>query len=92
MNNPEFVNSINVKESPMDFVVCQMHIKVNELQEYLRTKEEFAKDNNGFITVDVLRAKKDRTKIYCKFSEWKPKKQVTSEQHMPDREEADLPF
>ncbi len=87
-----FVNSINVKSSQLDFVVCQMNIKVAELQEFLRSKEDFAKDNNGFITIDVLRAKKDRNKIYCKFSEWKPQKQVTSQEHMPDRDTADVPF
>ena len=92
MKQQEFVNSINVKGSNVDFCVAKLNIKVKDLQEYLKTKEEWANDNNGFITIDILRAKNDRNKMYCKFSNWKPTAQVKSEDHMPDREEADLPF
>lgn len=91
MNNAEFVNSIIPKESPLDFVVCKLNIKVEELQHFLDTKKTFAKDNNGFIVVDILRSKKDPSKVYSKYSEWTPKKAVTNAQHMPDRED-DMPF
>jgi hypothetical protein len=94
MKTPEFVNSIIPKESTLDFVVCKLNIKVVDLIQFLKTKEEFASDNNGFITIDVLRSKNDRSKVYSKFSDWKPQKQVTSAQHQPDREldNDDLPF
>lgn len=91
MNNAEFVNSIIPKESPLDFVVCKLNIKVDELEHFLQSKKEFAKSNNGFIVVDVLRSKKDPSKVYSKYSEWVPKKPVTNAQHMPDRED-DMPF
>ena len=58
MKTPEFVNSIIPKESTLDFVVCKLNIKVVDLIEFLKTKQEFASDNNGFITIDVLRDQK----------------------------------
>ena len=93
MSNGEFVNSIIPKESNLDFVVCKLSIKVEELQHFLRGKEDFARDNKGFISVDILRSKNDPSKIYSKFSEWKPKVQeVSSSQHQPDRGLDDIPF
>lgn len=93
MSKTEFVNSIIPKTSSLDFVVCKLSIKVEELQAFLKTKEEFAQGNNGFITVDILKSKNDPSKIYSKFSDWKPQaQQVTSGQHQPDRELDDVPF
>ena len=94
MSKAEFVNSIIPKTSNLDFVVCKLSVKVDELQAFLKTKQEFANGNNGFITIDILKSKNDPSKIYSKFSDWKPKQeQVTSAQHQPDRElNNDLPF
>lgn len=93
MSQHEFVNSIIPKGSDLDFVVCKLSIKVEELQAFLKSKEQFSKDNDGWINVDILKSKNDPSKLYSKFSTWKPKKQqVTSSQHQPDRELDDVPF
>ena len=96
MNKVEFVDSIIPKTSHLDFVVCKLSIKVNELQQFLKDKEDFANDNNGFITIDILKSKNDPSKIYSKYSDWKPnKKPIGTADHMPDREiddNDDLPF
>ena len=47
MSQTEFVNSIIPKTSDLGFVVCKLSIKVEELQAFLKTKEEFAQGNNG---------------------------------------------
>ena len=93
MSNGDFVNGIIPKESKLDWVVLNMSVKVEELQNFLKSKEQFAKDNDGWINIDVLRSKNDQSKIYCKFSTWKPKtRQVSSGEHQPDRELDDVPF
>ena len=74
----------------------------SEFVDFLRKHKEHINENNGFMSIDILRAQKDRTKMYAKFTKInkqalrdEPKKVETSE-FMPDRVEAnndeDLPF
>ncbi len=90
-----FVDGIVPKKGNKDFVVCNLNFKVNEFAQYLIAKKQWAEDNNGWLTVQILRTKNDPDKYWAKFSDFKPQKQVSSAEHSPDREVAvtdDLPF
>ena len=76
--------------------LAKLNFKVDEFQEFLETKKDNTKANNGWLIVNVLRSK-DGQKIYCQYDDWKPSasEEVKASQHNPDRETApadDLPF
>ena len=101
----EFVNSFVVKDEPKyDWIAAKLHIKASEFSDFMNKHKEHIAENNGFLSVDILRAQKDPSKMYAKFTKInkqgmteQPKKVETSE-FMPDREPAkastenDLPF
>lgn len=101
-NNTQFVESIWVKEGKYDFVVANLNVNAKGLVEFFEQNKETIKANNGYITIELLRAKSDRSKIYAKHTPWTPKPKVDAKEHMPDREMAakepvvekteDLPF
>ena len=103
----EFVNSFVVKDEPKyDWITAKLHIKASEFVDFLKKHRDHINENNGFMSIDLLRAQKDPSKMYAKFTKInkqaltdQPKKVETSE-FMPDREPAkasaenndDLPF
>jgi|TARA_R100001460_G_scaffold22235_6_gene45233 hypothetical protein len=99
----EFVNSFVVKDEPkFDWIAAKLHIKASEFVDFLRKHKDHIKANNGFMSIDLLRAQKDRTKMYAKFTKINKQalksetKKVETSEFMPDREEVtaddDLPF
>jgi len=90
----EFVNGIVAKDVPqLDWIVAKLNFNVAQFQEFLDSKKENTKANNGWLIVNVLRSKAG-DKIYCQYDDWKPSEEVSSSQHSPDRESVkeDLPF
>lgn len=106
MNNKyesEFVNSFVAKDEPKyDWIVAKLHIKATEFVDFLRKHKDHINQNNGFMSIDILRAQKDRTKMYAKFTKINKQalksdtQKVETSEFMPDRVEADnnedLPF
>ena len=92
MSKPDFVGGVYVDESPRDFVVVKMRLSVAKFQDFLNNSyvKEFAKKNNGWINMDVLKSKNG--KLYIPFSEFIPEKKVTTVDHNPDRELDEVPF
>ena len=87
----EFVNGIVAKDVPqLDWIVAKLSFNVEQFKEFLESKNEQTKINNGWLIVNVLRSKAG-DKIYCQYDDWKPKEAVTAAQHSPDRQD-DMPF
>mgnify|MGYP003632347367 FL=1 len=87
----EFVNGIVAKEVPqLSWIVAKLNINVEEFKQFLEEKQPNIKNNNGWLTVNVLRSKAG-DKIYCQYDDWKPKDPVTAADHSPDRQD-DMPF
>jgi hypothetical protein len=81
----EFVNGIVAKEVPqLSWIVAKLNINVEEFKQFLEEKQPNIKNNNGWLTVNVLRSKAG-DKIYCQYDDWKPKEAVTAADHSPDR-------
>tara|TARA_R100000479_G_scaffold4513_1_gene2156 strand:+ start:1537 stop:1815 length:279 start_codon:yes stop_codon:yes gene_type:complete len=92
MSKPDFVGGIYLDESPKDFVVVKMRLNVERFQQFLDNPyvKDFAKKNNGYINMDILKSKNG--KLYIPFSEFIPEKKVTTTEHNPDRELDEVPF
>ena len=101
----EYVNSFVVRDEPrLDWVVAKVHIKAVDFVDFLNKHKDYLKVNNGFITIDLLRAQKDRNKMYAKFTKINKSQtkdevsKVETNDFMPDRDNAkvgeqdDLPF
>tara|TARA_R100000951_G_scaffold11803_1_gene9678 strand:- start:6623 stop:6943 length:321 start_codon:yes stop_codon:yes gene_type:complete len=99
----EFVNSFVVKDEPKyDWIAAKLHIKASEFSDFMNKHKDHIAENNGFLSVDILRAQKDRTKMYAKFTKINkqaisaPETKINTADFMPDREPAkaqdDLPF
>ena len=86
----ELVNGLYAKEGTQDFIVAKLSIKASDFSQFLIDKEQLVRDNNGWLNVDVLRSRKGG--LYVGYSTWKPKNEITTSQHSPDREIVDLPF
>ena len=102
-NETQFVESIWCKEGKYDFIVANLNVNARGLVDFFKQNAETIKANNGYITIELLRAKSDRSKIYAKHTPWTPKPKVDAKEHMPDRmadkepevvkeTEDDLPF
>jgi|TARA_R100001509_G_scaffold158386_1_gene123518 hypothetical protein len=92
MSKPDFVGGIYLDESPKEFVVVKMRLNVERFQQFLDNPyvKDFAKKNNGYINMDILKSKNG--KLYIPFSEFIPEKKVTTTEHNPDRELDEVPF
>jgi hypothetical protein len=96
----EFVNSLVVKdEAKYNWIVAKLHIKAEEFKDFITKHKDHIAENNGFLSIDLLRGQKDPSKMYAKFTKINkqalqdsPKKMVASNEFMPDRNEEDLPF
>jgi hypothetical protein len=91
----EFVDWMYARDGKFDWIVGELGIPVEQLEKALPRIKELAKDNKGIVNIQLLRSKKDSTKVYAKYNTYKPKDQVPevkSAERMPDREEDDLPF
>ena len=87
----EFVNGIVAKEVPqLSWIVAKLNFNVEEFKQFLEEKQPNIKNNNTWLTVNVLRSKAG-DKIYCQYDDWKPKDPVTAADHSPDRQD-DMPF
>ena len=100
----EFVNSFVCRDEPKyDWIVAKLHIKTSEFKDFIKKYESHIEENNGFLSIDVLRAQKDPSKMYAKFTKINKQagqqevKKVAMAEFMPDREatkedEKDFPF
>ena len=62
----EFVNSFVVKDEPKyEWIAAKLHIKASEFVDFLRKHKDHINENNGFMSIDILRAQKDRNKMYA---------------------------
>lgn len=84
-NKTQFVESIWCKEGKYDFIVANLSVNAKGLVEFFNQNAETIEANKGFIQIELLRAKSDRSKIYAKHTPWTPKPKVNAQEHMPDR-------
>ena len=87
----EFVDGIIVKKGPKDFVVARLGLRAAEFADFLIKKKAHIENNNGWLNVDILKAKSDPDKMYASFDDWTPQK-VKSSDHSPDRDNDIVPF
>ncbi len=103
MKDKEFLNFMFTKSSDLGFVHAKQSVKVTEMIDWLKSKQDWAdKNNKGFISWDVLTTKADANKFYSTWNDYlKPgddSGEVSAGNHMPDRGakvddlESDLPF
>jgi hypothetical protein len=91
-NNIEFLNFLFPRSSKLDFIVTNISFNAKEMTEWIEKNKDKAEANKGYLTFDVLRSGKDPNKYYARVYDSPKKDPVSSKEHMPDRETADLPF
>jgi hypothetical protein len=91
-NNIEFLNFLFPRSSKLDFIVTNISFNAKEMTEWIEKNKDKADANKGYLTFDVLRSGKDPNKYYARVYDSPKKDPVSSKEHMPDRETADLPF
>jgi hypothetical protein len=91
-NNIEFLNFLFPRSSKLDFIVTNISFNAKEMSEWIEKNKDKADANKGYLTFDVLRSGKDPNKYYARVYDSPKKDPVSSKEHMPDRETADLPF
>jgi hypothetical protein len=91
-NNIEFLNFLFPRSSKLDFIVTNISFNAKEMSEWIEKNKDKAEANKGYLTFDVLRSGKDPNKYYARVYDSPKKDPVSSKEHMPDRETADLPF
>jgi hypothetical protein len=91
-NNIEFLNFLFPRSSKLDFIVTNISFNAKEMSEWIEKNKDKAESNKGYLTFDVLRSGKDPNKYYARVYDSPKKDPVSSKEHMPDRETADLPF
>ena len=91
-NNIEFLNFLFPRSSKLDFIVTNISFNAKEMSEWIEKNKNKAEANKGYLTFDVLRSGKDPNKYYARVYDSPKKDPVSSKEHMPDRETADLPF
>lgn len=84
-NETQFLESVWCKEGKYDFIVCNLNVNASGLVEFFNKNQKHIEANNGYISIEVLRAKKDRSKLYAKFTPYTPKPKVEADEHLPDR-------
>lgn len=91
-----FIKGLVPKKSKYDFIVANLHFNVKEFSEFLIEHRDYIESNNGWLTVDVMKSKKDPDKVYAKYTKMEKREEVKASNHMPDRETPaqtdDLPF
>lgn len=100
-----FINSLYPKKPKYDFIVTSIGIKLEDFKKFIEEHEDWANnENNGWLSIDVLKTKGDADKYYCKMTKYanggvERTQEVTSKNHMPDRDTVvskvgadDLPF
>lgn len=86
-NKIKFISGLYPKPTKTDWVLSNISVKKNEFLEELKNLKE---DENGWVMIDLCQSKNG--KQYFKENNFKPeRKEVTSQEHSPDRED-DLPF
>ena len=63
----EFVDGIIVKKGSKDFVVARLGFRAAEFADFLIKKKAHIENNNGWLNVDILKAKSDPDKMYASF-------------------------
>ena len=93
-----FASGVYTKTAPQDFVHSKMSIQYNSFIKWTQTPEvqQHIKDNDRYLKIDTLYSK-DKQKLFSKLNTLQKKKEVTSAQHSPDRNNngdnaEDLPF
>lgn len=94
------VNGLVPKKAKHDFIVTNLHLNVAEFSNFLIEHKDYIAQNNGWLTIDILKSKKDPDKFYGKITKLEKKAEINSNSHMPDRDtfkkpvevESDLPF
>ena len=92
MKDIEFLNFLFPRSSKLDFIVTNVSFNAKEMVEWIEKNKDKAEANKGYLQFDVLRASKNPNKFYARVYESPKKEPVTTKEHMPDRESADLPF
>jgi len=85
MDNRVLVDGLRPKYGEKDWIHCTLQIKVEELQKWLNDYKKHA-SQYGFMFVDILKSKSKEGVLYGSYFIKDKPEQVTSSQHMPDRD------
>lgn len=92
------ISGFYAKEPKFDFIKLNVNIKVDEFAKFILEHKEYFEQNDGWMNVDIMKSKKDPSKLYAKFTKREKKEEVSASSHMPDRDRLvnnandDLPF
>lgn len=92
--NPDFTHGIYYKKGTQKYIDFKVQINLEQLRNYVeldKVKEHLQQNNNKLdITVKTSKA----GNLYGKLDDLSYKKELTSSQHSPDRDDEDdgLPF
>ena len=86
-NKIDFISGIYPKPTKVEWILSNDSIHIETMRKELDRLEEFANDK-GYVNTCLCTAKNG--KQYFKRDDYKPKDEVTAQEHSPDRE--DLPF
>jgi len=90
----KLINGLFIKKGNVDWKVASIGVRVDEFAKELIRLKDHAAEKKGFINIDICVSKKG-DKLYAILDDYNPntkKEQVTSSDHSPDRQSADLPF
>lgn len=86
-NKIDFISGIYPKPTKVEWIASNVALHLPTLRKELDRLEEYANDK-GYVNTCLCTAKNG--KQYFKRDDYKPKDEVTAQEHSPDRE--DLPF
>jgi len=86
----KFANGMYAFTTDKDWLPLRLSLDVKQFAETLVINKELASQNEGKLNIDIK--KSGGGKLYAEINTWQKPKEVTSKDHSPDREEADLPF
>jgi len=87
-NKIDFISGLFPKPTKVDWIDSNISVHIPTLRKELVRLEKLANDK-GYVNLCLCTAK-SKDKQYFKLDNYKPKEEVTAQEHNPDRE--DLPF
>ena len=85
-NKIKFISGLFPHPTKSSWVKSNIGIKYHDFKKELENLEKYI-DDKGYVNISLCESKSG--KQYFKIDEYKPKQEVTAQDHSPDR---DLPF
>jgi|DEB0MinimDraft_6_1074348.scaffolds.fasta_scaffold80695_3 hypothetical protein len=89
-NKKLFADGMFAYETDKDWLPMRISFRVKEFAETLIKYKDLADQNDGKLNIDIKKSSKGS--LFAEINTWKKEREVTTADHSPDRQEADLPF